>query len=363
MRCSLALLGLAALTLVNSGCTVTRSPNCNGGRDCLNLCRGGGLAGGCGGCCDSSGCDSSGACSTGCGCDGGAVTTNCGDGCCDSSGGRCSTGLQGQLGNRLMGGAGGNCCDSFGGCDSSSGCASGCDSSAGCGTGCDGSTGCGQRGLLGGLFGGSNGCSDGSCGAGQSCNSGGRAGRFGSGGILSGTGGGASGCNDGSCGGGLLGGGSGMAGGNGFGNGSGYGGGNGGSQAYCDPGIGLVGGQEGGWASPIGSAMGGCGQFGCGKGGRLCLGCRLRGAFGLGQGAGLRGHLGGGLQGNHPYGGSIPHTDYPGAGVQPQNGMTPTYAYPYYTLRGPRDFLQDSCAPNPILPSGPKRTCVPSIGW
>jgi hypothetical protein len=349
MRCSLALLGLAALTLVTTGCTVYRSPNCNGGRDCINFCRGGGLAGGCGSSCDSSGCGSSGACSSGCGCDGGS---------CDSSGGRCSTGFQGQLGSRVMGGAGGNCCDSSCGCDSGSGCTTGCDSSAGCGTGCNGSTGCGQRGLLGGLFGGSSGCSDGSCGAGQ-C--GGSGGRFGSGGILSGIGGGGSGCSDGSCGGGLLGGG------NGFGNGGGFnagsGGGYGGSQAYCDPGVRLAGGQEGGWASPIGSAMGGCGQFGCGTGGKLCLGCRLRGAFGLGQGAGLRGHMGGGLQGNHPYGGSIPHTDYLGACVQPQNGMTPTYAYPYYTLRGPRDFLQDSCAPNPIMPSGSKSSCVPSIGW
>jgi hypothetical protein len=79
----------------------------------------------------------------------------------------------------------------------------------------------------------------------------------------------------------------------------------------------------------------------------LCLGCRLRGACGGGRGVAshIRGY---GPRGAHPYGGQVPHTDYMGAGVQPQGGMTPTYAYPYYTLRGPRDFLQD----NP-----------PSIGW
>ncbi len=99
---------------------------------------------------------------------------------------------------------------------------------------------------------------------------------------------------------------------------------------------------------------GGCGQFGCGNGGRLCLGCRLKNAFGGGVNNGYNnGHLRGavsgmGIHGQHPYGGQIPHTDYMGAGVSPQGGMTPTVAYPYYTTRGPRDFLQR----NP-----------PSIGW
>ena len=71
-----------------------------------------------------------------------------------------------------------------------------------------------------------------------------------------------------------------------------------------------------------GRGTAGCGRGGCGTGGRLCGAC----------GQGLAGE--------------IPHTaqaPYPGFG-----GQAPTYAYPYYTTRGPRDFLQD----NP-----------PSIGW
>ena len=73
---------------------------------------------------------------------------------------------------------------------------------------------------------------------------------------------------------------------------------------------------------------GGCGRGGCGMGGRFCNSCR----------AGMGGHR------IKP--GDIPHTEqppYPGHG-----GMAPTYAYPYYTTRGPRDFLMD----NP-----------PTIGW
>lgn len=64
----------------------------------------------------------------------------------------------------------------------------------------------------------------------------------------------------------------------------------------------------------------GCGAPGCGAGGRPCGGClaKLRGA------------------GQHPYGGAIPHTAQgPGNGT----GAAPSYAYPYYTTRGPRDFL------------------------
>ncbi len=60
----------------------------------------------------------------------------------------------------------------------------------------------------------------------------------------------------------------------------------------------------------------GCGVQGCGVGGKLCGGC-------------LSKHRG-------PYGGAIPHTAQgPGNGT----GMAPSYAYPYYTTRGPRDFL------------------------
>jgi len=70
----------------------------------------------------------------------------------------------------------------------------------------------------------------------------------------------------------------------------------------------------------------GCGHRGCGSGGKLCASCsKLAFAAGLG----------------HPYGGGIPHTN-PAAGQQPQSGIAPQYAYPYYTTRGPRDFLRDN---------------------
>lgn len=65
---------------------------------------------------------------------------------------------------------------------------------------------------------------------------------------------------------------------------------------------------------------GGCGLNGCGVGGALCGSClsKLSGAH------------------NHPYGGVVPHTaQVPGNGT----GTAPAYAYPYYTTRGPRDFL------------------------
>lgn len=70
---------------------------------------------------------------------------------------------------------------------------------------------------------------------------------------------------------------------------------------------------------------GGCGKRGCGAG-KLCGKCtKLLQAAGLG----------------HPYGGAVPHTN-PAAGQQPQSGIAPQYAYPYYTTRGPRDFLRDN---------------------
>lgn len=85
------------------------------------------------------------------------------------------------------------------------------------------------------------------------------------------------------------------------------------------------------------AGMGGCGRFGCGTNGHLCLACRLRGLTGR-QAR---------LAADHPYGGQIPHTThYPGEGGP--TAAAPTYAYPYYTTRGPRDFLMS----NP-----------PSIGW
>lgn len=151
----------------------------------------------------------------------------------------------------------------------------------------------------------------------------------------------------------------------------------------------------GGLGMPSGVGFRGCGKFGCGGGGKLCLPCRMKGGNGIGaglsgaaasfgdavsggcgapgcgtgsggcgcglggaglHGAGLHGagsRLYGGalhrgvshvLPGKHPYGGAVPHTAQgPGSA-----GTAPTYAYPYYTTRGPRDFLQD----NP-----------PTIGW
>lgn len=70
---------------------------------------------------------------------------------------------------------------------------------------------------------------------------------------------------------------------------------------------------------------GGCGKRGC-RAGNLCSKCTK-----IAQAAGL----------GHPYGGAIPHTN-PAAGQQPQSGIAPQYAYPYYTTRGPRDFLRDN---------------------
>ena len=72
---------------------------------------------------------------------------------------------------------------------------------------------------------------------------------------------------------------------------------------------------------------GGCGSASCGLGGPGC-----------GGGCALRNHLPGALQ-NNPYGGQIPHSN-PALGPQGgAGGLTPTYQYPYYTTRGPRDFL------------------------
>lgn len=59
------------------------------------------------------------------------------------------------------------------------------------------------------------------------------------------------------------------------------------------------------------SRVKGCGKLGCGLGGGLCNSCR----------------------GSEP----IPHRE-PGA-MGPGAGQIPSYAYPYYTTRAPRDFL------------------------
>ena len=83
--------------------------------------------------------------------------------------------------------------------------------------------------------------------------------------------------------------------------------------------------QEAQFAGGCGCGIAGCdGVHGCG--GRGCVqGCKdcARGILqhSLGQ----------------PYGGAVPHTTQPQGA--PPAGMAPTYAYPYYTTRGPRDFL------------------------
>jgi len=103
------------------------------------------------------------------------------------------------------------------------------------------------------------------------------------------------------------------------------------------------------------ASAGGCGVAGCGAGGSLCSSCSGLGQGGpghggpgqggLGQGGLRHGGLGhGGLFGRfkgkaeaeHPYGGMSPMTP-PMAG--PHGPMAPSYGYPYYTTRGPRDFL------------------------
>jgi len=88
-----------------------------------------------------------------------------------------------------------------------------------------------------------------------------------------------------------------------------------------------IGGQAiglGGHGIGLGHGVGGCGVPGCGVGNRFCSSC-LENLTKLAT------------SNQHPYGGQIPHTAQgPGAGT----GIAPSYAYPYYTTRGPRDFLQ-----------------------
>jgi len=80
----------------------------------------------------------------------------------------------------------------------------------------------------------------------------------------------------------------------------------------------------------------GCGHKGCGTRGQICSNCRLRSRF-------ARGHFRGGPLGGHyaaPYAGAIPHSTAPPTfNGGPGLGGVPQYVYPYYTTRGPRDFL------------------------
>ncbi len=232
------------------------------------------------GCCvNRLGCDSGPRLNAGYGCDSAAVRSDSG---CDQ---RCSTGLQGRVGGGLLSRCGGG----VGPCATDN-----------CADGSCSSTWTGPLGMM--SITRSNGCNDGSCGIGGDRG----------GGLFSGNA-----CRDGACSGGRgLGAGGGMF-----------------AQGYSD-----AGGAGNGIALAGGAGAGlGCGRFGCGRNGRLCSSCRMRGGR------------------NHPYGGEIPHTDpymyggWGGMGDGSGFGQGPVnYAYPYYTTRGPRDFLMN----NP-----------PSIGW
>lgn len=149
--------------------------------------------------------------------------------------------------------------------------------------------------------------------------------------------------------------------------------------------IGLANSQgTGGGAGGLGSGFGGGIFGGAGGGGRM--GGLGGGAFsGAGGGAGAGGRcIGPGngcrcasclarLRGNraarlaagkrHPYGGEIPHTASAAGAFGGAGGSTaPSYVYPYYTTRGPRDFLQDACDPPQIYPHNPQPNCLPTIG-
>ena len=131
-----------------------------------------------------------------------------------------------------------------------------------------------------------------------------------------------------------------------------------------------------------GHANGNCANNGNGNGNRLAMhgfgsGNHQGGLGGHGAGGGLlnpgshlarlHAHHGLGLLTgrHHPYGGEIPHTANPAGAYGMQGGNpAPTYAYPYYTTRGPRDFLSDGCGAAPIAPYNPRSPlCLPSIGW
>lgn len=113
----------------------------------------------------------------------------------------------------------------------------------------------------------------------------------------------------------------------------------------------------GGACDSCGSADGGCGCAGMGGGGLLSHGfgggMLSGGLHGFGHGAHGCGHGGCGIGGRglcssclsrSGLRGQIPHTSQPnyGMGGMGGGGQAPTYAYPYYTTRAPRDFLMDN---------------------
>jgi hypothetical protein len=105
----------------------------------------------------------------------------------------------------------------------------------------------------------------------------------------------------------------------------------------------MQGGMQGGMAGGMqGSGTRGCGRFGCGREGKLCIACKARAGlakFGrdanAGCGNGTCGNCASCRQKARPYAGEIPHT----AQTPGMTGQIPQYIYPYYTTRGPRDFL------------------------
>ena len=88
----------------------------------------------------------------------------------------------------------------------------------------------------------------------------------------------------------------------------------------------------GGRVAHAGGAIG-CGRLGCGARGGSCRSgsCNARDRL-----AGARGRFGH----TKPSGGTIPHTAAPPTfNGGPGGGGVPQFVYPYYTTRGPRDFL------------------------
>ena len=94
----------------------------------------------------------------------------------------------------------------------------------------------------------------------------------------------------------------------------------------CGLGSGMMMNRAGAVRAAVGSKVPtmGCGRFGCGRDGKLCLSCNGK----------LKGLIGGITP---PQRGSIPHTQVPPMQMGGQG--VPSYVYPYYTTRGPRDFL------------------------
>ena len=91
------------------------------------------------------------------------------------------------------------------------------------------------------------------------------------------------------------------------------------SACSTDGGAGGFGGGAGGFGGGVGGPGGGCGPGGCGVGGGIA------GRFIRRNGS------------PHPYGGETPHTA--SANGFGGGSPAPSFQYPYYTTRGPRDFL------------------------